>query len=84
MFWVQLINIVKTLSFSVQVRPTITILSYVTLVLNLPLATLLTQIIKFFKEAGPRRVKIGQMKWAKLNGSFDKLHVFSTWKIWHI
>jgi hypothetical protein len=34
------------------------------------------------KEAGPRRLKIGPIKCAKLNWSFDKL--FSAWKIGHI
>jgi hypothetical protein len=34
------------------------------------------------KEVGPQRVKIGPIKWAKLNWSFDKL--FSAWKIWYI
>jgi hypothetical protein len=34
------------------------------------------------KRAGPRRIKIGPIKWAKLNSSFDKL--FSAWKIGHI
>jgi surface polysaccharide O-acyltransferase-like enzyme len=34
------------------------------------------------KGAGPRRVKIGPIKWAKLNWSFGKL--FSAWKIWYI
>jgi hypothetical protein len=37
---------------------------------------------KIIKGAGPRRVKIGPIKWAKLNLSFDKL--FSAWKIGHI
>jgi hypothetical protein len=35
-----------------------------------------------FKEIGLQRVKIGPMKWAKLNWSFDKL--FSAWKIGYI
>jgi hypothetical protein len=34
------------------------------------------------KEAGPRRVKFGSIKWAKFNWSFDKL--FSAWKIGYI
>jgi predicted RNA-binding protein len=34
------------------------------------------------KEVSPQRVKIGPIKWAKLNCSFDKL--FSAWKIGHI
>jgi hypothetical protein len=34
------------------------------------------------KGADPRRVKIGPIKWAKLNLSFDKL--FSAWTIGHM
>jgi hypothetical protein len=33
-----------------------------------------------YKGAGPRRVKIGPIEWAKLNLSFDKL--FSAWTIY--
>jgi hypothetical protein len=38
--------------------------------------------IQINKGAGPRRVKIGPIEWAKLNFIFDKL--FSAWKIGHI
>jgi hypothetical protein len=37
---------------------------------------------KVSKEVGQRRFKIGPMKWAKFNWSFDKL--FSAWKMRHI
>jgi hypothetical protein len=44
--------------------------------------TCITLNLVHVKGAGPRRVKIGPIKWSKLNLSFDKL--FSAWKIGHI